>query len=273
MAIKSADQISIVDITDAYSVMMSSDSHVFEGTATAAKAGSCTTKISALRGAEQVGVSVAINEITKPTGITVTSDNNAAAPTLTITIANTVTSGGVVKIPVHITDNGKTVATIHKEFSYSISFQGATGGTGNGIKSAVTTYQVGTSGTTAPTGEWLSTVPTVPAGKYLWSRTITTYTNNDTNTSYSVGKMGEDAITLTVTSSNGTIFKNTAIATTLTAHVYVAGVEVTGTALTALGTIKWYKDGSTTATATGSTLTIDAGDVVGKATYIAQLEG
>ena len=32
-------------------------------------------------------------------------------------------------------------------------------------------------------------------------------------------------------------------------------------------------DGSTTAAATGQTLTIDAGDVTGKATYVAQLEG
>lgn len=270
MAIKSSDQISIVDITDAYSAMMSSESHVFEGTASAAKAGSCTTKISALRGADQVAASVVLNEITKPTGITISSDNHATAPTLTITIANTVTSGGVINIPVHIAGG----VTIHKEFSYSIAFTGATGGEGKGIKSAVTDYQVGDNGTTAPTGAWQSTVPTVPAGKYLWSRTVTTYTDNDTNTSYSVGKMGEDAITLTVTSSNGTIFKNTAIATTLTAHVYVAGVEVTGDALTALGTIKWYKDGSSTAlSTTGPTLTIDSGDVTGKATYIAQLEG
>jgi hypothetical protein len=48
---------------------------------------------------------------------------------------------------------------------------------------------------------------------------------------------------------------------------------VTGSALTALGTIKWYKDGSSTAAATGQTLTIDAGDVTDKATYVAQLEG
>ena len=49
-------------------------------------------------------------------------------------------------------------------------------------------------------------------------------------------------------------------------------MEVTGNALTALGTIRWYKDGSATATATGQTLTISAGDVTNKATYIAQLE-
>ena len=76
-----------------------------------------------------------------------------------------------------------------------------------------------------------------------------------------------------VTSSNGLIFKNSSIATVLTAHVYKGGVEVTGTALTALGTINWYKDGSSTSSATGQTLTIDAGGVTGKATYVAQLEG
>lgn len=82
-----------------------------------------------------------------------------------------------------------------------------------------------------------------------------------------------DAISISITSSNGTIFKNSAISTVLTAHVYKGGTEVTGTALSALGTIKWYKDGGTTAVATGSTLTISAGDVTNKATYIAQLEG
>ena len=78
---------------------------------------------------------------------------------------------------------------------------------------------------------------------------------------------------MAITSSGGTIFKNTAIATTLTAHVYKGGVEVTGAALSSLGTIKWYKDGGTTSVATGSTYTISAGDVTNKATFSAQLEG
>lgn len=40
-----------------------------------------------------------------------------------------------------------------------------------------------------------------------------------------------------------------------------------------LGTIKWYKDGGTTAVATGTTYTIGAGDISNKATFSAQLEG
>ena len=42
--------------------------------------------------------------------------------------------------------------------------------------------------------------------------------------------------------------------------------------LTALGTIKWYKDGSTTATSTGQTLSISAGEVTNKVSYEARLE-
>ena len=160
--------------------------------------------------------------------------------------------------------------------------KGDTGSAGKGIASTTVTYQASSSGTTVPTGTWSSSVPAVSKGQYLWTKTVTTYTSGDPTTSYSVGYAGTngtngtngaDALTLVVTSSNGLIFKNSAIATVLTAHVYKGGVEVTGTDIAALGTIKWYKDGSSTAAATGQTLTIDAGDVTSKATYVAQLEG
>ena len=95
----------------------------------------------------------------------------------------------------------------------------------------------------------------------------------DTGAQGPKGAAGADAVVVSVTSSNGFFFKNTSVATTLVAHVYRAGVELTPTQTAALGTIKWYKDGSTTATATGATLTIDAGDVTNLASYVAQLEG
>lgn len=87
------------------------------------------------------------------------------------------------------------------------------------------------------------------------------------------GQDGEDAIVMEITSSAGFIFKNTQAATILTAHVFKGGAEVTdSTALAALGTIKWYKDGGSTAVGTGATLTITAGTVMNKATYTAKLE-
>ena len=214
MAIKSADQISIVDVTDAYSVILTSETHAFLGSTNAARAGSTTTQIVALQGASQVACSVTVSEITKPAGVTVSSDGHATSPTLTISVTTSVTTGGVVKIPVHIGD-----ITITKEFTFTIAFTGATGSTG------------------------------------------------------ATGAAGADAITLSITSSNGTIFKNSAIVTVLTAHVYKAGAELTAAQIATLGTIKWYKDGAATAVGTGTTLTIDAGDVSHRASYVAQLEG
>lgn len=58
------------------------------------------------------------------------------------------------------------------------------------IKSSSVTYAVGTSGTTAPTSGWQSTVPSVSASQYLWTRTVFTLQDNSTTTSYSVSKQG-----------------------------------------------------------------------------------
>ena len=360
MAIKSADQISIVDLTDGYSVTLTSDGYTFPGSINAAKAGSCTTQIIALRGSEQVPATVDLNSVTKPTGISVTKDSSTLSPTLTISASTSFTTAGVVRIPVVV--DGEI--TINKDFSVAIAFTGATGGqgpqgnpgaTGKGVASVAITYQGSASNTTAPTGTWLTSPPSVPQGQYLWTRLIFTYTDNTTSGPvYSVAKQGStgstgaaggrwysgiaitgtsttgtvfsnsgigaavvgdmylnintyntyrcttagdassakwiyvnnirgaqgvpgaagaDAITISITSSNGTIFKNSSIETTLTAHVFKAGMEVTGSALAALGTIRWYKDGGTTAVSTGATLNITAGDITNKATYIAQLEG
>lgn len=341
MAIKATDQVDVVDLTDAYNVLLTSESYAFPGSTSAALAGSTTTQVVAMQGATQVAATVTTSEFTVPSGVTVTSDGNATAPTLTITVTTSVTSAGNITIPVHLTGG----ITINKVFSFAIAFQGAAGGNGKGISGTPTvtyqvsssgtttptgtwvanppsvpagqflwtrtvftytdsttttaysvgsagatgatgaagkgisgtptvTYQTGTSGTSVPTGTWSSTVPTVAQGSYLWTKTVTTYTDSTTTTGYSVAynaSDGADALTMSITSSNGNIFKNTVITTVLTAHVYQGGVEVTGSALTALGTISWYENGSSTATATGPTLTINAGDVTNKATYVAQL--
>lgn len=68
---------------------------------------------------------------------------------------------------------------------------GIAGKDGVGIKKTTITYTVGTSGTTAPTSGWNSQVPNVPAGQYLWTKTVWTYTDNTNETGYSVSKVGE----------------------------------------------------------------------------------
>lgn len=81
-----------------------------------------------------------------------------------------------------------------KSTSYSVGrmgtngTNGTNGSAGRGIKSTAITYQAGPSGTTAPTGTWQTTVPATSASSpYLWTRTIITYTDDTTSTSYAVG--------------------------------------------------------------------------------------
>lgn len=279
MAIKAVNQIDVIDLTDGYSVVLTNDNYTFLGTTTSVDGTqTTTTQVMALCGSEQVPCTV--GNITCPAGISAVSDGKTPMPTITITATSALTKSGTITIPIVV--NGDI--TINKTFSYSIAFKGQTGqnGTSVTVRSTSVTYQVGASGTTKPTGEWKTEVPSVPNGQFLWTKTVVNYSDGKSTESYSVsykgtnginGTNGKDAITMAITSSGGTIFKNTAIATTLTAHVYKGGVEVTGSALSSLGTIKWYKDGGTTAVATGTTYTIGAGDISNKATFSAQLEG
>ena len=57
MAIKSADQITIVDVTDAYSVILTSEAYTFVGNTSGAPSGlSCTTQAVAFCGTNQCSV-------------------------------------------------------------------------------------------------------------------------------------------------------------------------------------------------------------------------
>ena len=285
MAIKSSDQIGLVDLTDGFSVILTNDSYTFPGSTNAAKAGSTTTPIVAMCGADQIPAAVDNSKIIAPTGVTTSVDTDATQPTVTISVTTAVKTGGTVDIPVSL-DGGNII--IHKYFTFQIAFTGATGAAGSSAQWYSGTKITGTSTTATIFSDSGITAAKV-GDMYLNTSTYNTYrctvagaaaaakwvyVNNIKGAKGDQGNAGADAITMTITSSNGTIFKNTAITTTLTAHVYKAGAELDATAIAALGTIKWYKDGSTTAlSTTGQTLNIGAGDIENKATYIAQLEG
>lgn len=73
--------------------------------------------------------------------------------------------------------------------------KGDTGASGKGIKSTAITYQLSASQTKAPTGTWLSSPPkTDIATPYLWTRTVITYTDNTTSTSYGVSSTWTPAL-------------------------------------------------------------------------------
>lgn len=96
------------------------------------------------------------------------------------------------------------------------------------ISGSSVSYQIGDSGVTPPIDDWSSSPMEIPEGKYLWTRTIITYTNGSSTTSYSVSRnvKGDDAILLQIDSSNGDSFKNSSISTTLTVLITVGGRRI-----------------------------------------------
>lgn len=189
MAIKASEQITLVDISDAYSVILTSEAYTFIGNTAGAPSGAtCTTQAVAYCGTTQCKkINITAANITCPTGISATvSNNGTVSPTITFKTTAVVSSACEATIPV-VVDG----VTINKKFSFSVAKTGATGAAGSagkGIKSTAISYQAGATGTSAPTGTWVSSPPATSTDKpYLWTRTIITYTDNTTSTSYSVG--------------------------------------------------------------------------------------
>lgn len=107
-------------------------------------------------------------------------------------------------------DKGETGAT------------GGTGATGNGVKSIVEQYYKSTSATSLSGGSWSTTYPGWENGKYIWTRSVITYTNNTTSTTTPVCVTG----TKGDTGATGKGVKSTAV----TYQVSSSGTSVpTGT--------------------------------------------
>ena len=66
------------------------------------------------------------------------------------------------------------------------------GSDGRGIKDTDTTYVLSDQGVNPPQSGWNESIPEIVEGKYLWSRTITTYTDNTQDTIYTVTYIGRD---------------------------------------------------------------------------------
>lgn len=88
-------------------------------------------------------------------------------------------------------------------------------------------------------GTWSETQPTWTEGKYIWRRSVTTYGDGSTeytpsetgvcitgNTGAS-GEDGADSILLQILSSNGNMFKNSTLSTTLTVTIIVGDETIT----------------------------------------------
>lgn len=182
IAIKASEQVSITDITDAYSVTLTSEAYTFMGNTSGAPSGlSCTTQVVAYCGSNPCS-KVTVGTISCPTGISATiSNNNTVSPTITFKTTATVTISCEATIPVSVDG-----VTINKKFSFSVAKKGntgATGAAGKGVDS-ITNYYLATtanSGVTTSTNGWTTTVQSITSSKrYLWNYEKVTYTDNTT---------------------------------------------------------------------------------------------
>lgn len=135
--------------------------------------------------------------------------------------------------------------------TYSIAYNatdGQRGDDGNGIDSTEVRYQQTTSGTAIPTGTWSTTIPTPVQGRYLWTRTIVSYTDGTSSTSYNTsyyatdgqkgdkGDPGEDAVLLTIETPDGTTIRNSEGTLRAVSELFVGTSTITSGL-----TYKWYK--------------------------------
>ena len=352
MAVKAQNQVTILDITDSYSVILSNENQTFMettyGSGTAAE--TTDTIVYSYRGSTNVYSYIPNTSIGSSHAnadgvyITVESPNTNPAQELTITvhIPSGLDNSGEFILPIELYESnvtsGTPLAEFEKKFSYSVAKYGETGpggtapiiyeleytGTLFNFDNTTGTFlnpsnivvtassQQGTNAKQSYTGGTITVTPydsTGTAGTpqtHSTSVTITpTVTNHQPDYLYYIATLtvngnivdrqtigmnrqgangidGEDAYLIDITSSRGFIFKNTAIATTLTAHVYQGGSEFDNedyddtSGHYGFGTqnaplfVNWYN--GDTAVATGTSYIISAGDISSLATITAKLE-
>lgn len=141
MAAKAKAQITLFDITDAYSVILTSEAFTFVGNTSGAPSGlSCTTQAVAYCGTKQC-TKVTIGTVSCPTGISATVANNGgSSPIITFKTTATVTAACEATIPVTVDG-----VTINKKFSFAVAKTGSTGAKGD----------KGNTGATGPKGDGL----------------------------------------------------------------------------------------------------------------------
>lgn len=181
MAVKASAQVSIIDITDGYSVGLTSEAYTFVGGPSGAPAGlSCTTQAYAFCGSNQVAsVNVAAADIVCPSGVSATVANSgSASPTITIKTTAALADACEVSIPV-VVDG----VTINKKFSIAVAKQGAQGDKGDPGKgiAGITNYYLASasaSGVATSTAGWTEAMQATTAAKrYLWMYQRIAYTS------------------------------------------------------------------------------------------------
>lgn len=131
--------------------------------------------------------------------------------------------------------NASSAPTDWKQYQW-FEIKGEKGDTGapSTLVNKSVTYQVSDSGTIIPSGSWGSSIPVVPQGKYLWTKTEVQFNTGDPIVSYSVTRMGMDG-SGSVSSVAGVSPNETGNVTLTAADVGAPTVEELNTLVTTVG--------------------------------------
>lgn len=169
--------------------------------------------------------------------------------------------------------------------SYELTVTKVQNGTSVYIKKTIVTYAVTDSAQDKPITGWQTEFPVVPLGKYLWVCTQVFYSDGSSTETYSVshngtngtngkdgkdGVAGEAALSFKLLSSQGQIFKNKSIKTTLTLEVRRGSKKLTSSEIKNLGTVQWFKN-DTRQTGSDLTLSVSESDSVLNTNYSVQV--
>lgn len=141
--------------------------------------------------------------------------------------------------------------------------KGSVGTPGNSVSITSITYQASSSNTEAPTGTWSSSVVSVSAGQYLWTKLLfstgqiayTVAKQGSTGSTGTRGSRWSTGTAITGTSTTATIFSGTGITDALVNDMYLntsTGYTYRCTVAGAASAAKWVYAGSIKG-ATGST--------------------
>lgn len=169
--------------------------------------------------------------------------------------------------------------------SYELTVTKVQNGTSVYIKKTIVTYAVTDTAQDKPVTGWQTEFPVVPLGKYLWVCTQVFYSDGSSTETYSVshngtngtngkdgkdGAAGEAALSFKLLSSQGQIFKNKSIKTTLTLEVRRGPKKLTSSEVKSLGTVQWFKN-DTRQTGSDLTLSVSESDSVLNTNYSVQV--
>lgn len=169
--------------------------------------------------------------------------------------------------------------------SYELTVTKVQNGTSVYIKKTIITYAVTDTAQDKPITGWQTEFPVVPLGKYLWVCTQVFYSDGSSTETYSVshngtngtngkdgkdGAAGEAALSFKLLSSQGQIFKNKSIKTTLTLEVRKGSKKLTSSEVKNLGTVQWFKN-DTRQTGSDLTLSVSESDSVLNTNYSVQV--